>query len=105
MNVPAWVILGALTGWVASVLTASPRDAPAYIVVGVVGASSGGLVVVLTAGTGLGGLNSWSMSLAVVGAVTFIAVARGIRQRVRPSGDHSRGSNKGIDARGSGLEN
>lgn len=85
MNVLAWVILGGLTGWVASVLTASPRDALIYIVVGVIGASGGGLLVVLTGGTGVHMLNSWSMSLAVVGAVALVAVTHGVRQRLRPS--------------------
>jgi len=81
MSILGWIILGALAGWIASVLTGSRDSLLVDIVIGIVGAFIGGFVAALVGKAGVTGLNLWSLFVAVVGAVVLILVMRALRKR------------------------
>jgi len=76
MGLIAWIIFGALAGWVASKLTGRDDQMGCLmnIVVGVIGAFIGGAIVSLFSGGFSIGFNLTSFIVAVVGAVAFLAV-------------------------------
>ena len=76
MNILAWIILGALAGWIASMITKNNANMGAglNILVGIIGAFIGGLVMSLLGGRGVPGFNLWSLLVAVVGAVILLAI-------------------------------
>ena len=76
-----WVVLGALAGWIASMIMGTNRQQGLLmdIVVGIVGAIIGGYVVSLF---GLGaGCFIWSLLVAVLGAVILLWLMRLVRGR------------------------
>ncbi len=84
INIIAWIILGALAGWVASLImgTDAQQGAIANIVIGIIGAFIGGLIMSFIPGlSGADGLNIWSFLVALLGAVILIAILRAIRRR------------------------
>lgn len=78
MNLLLWVVFGAITGWVASIImrTSSQREMLMDIVLGVIGAFAGGLIMNLFGAPGVTGFNLYSMIVAVMGAVVLIALRR-----------------------------
>jgi uncharacterized membrane protein YeaQ/YmgE (transglycosylase-associated protein family) len=77
MNILAWIILGALAGWLASKLVRGHGlGLLGNIVVGVVGAFIGGFLVNLIGGVGITGFNVWSFVVAVIGAAILLWVVR-----------------------------
>lgn len=74
MGIIAWVILGALAGWIASLVmkTDAEQGAIANIIVGIVGAILGGFIVGLFGGSSVTGLNLYSLVVAVVGAIVLL---------------------------------
>ena len=76
MGLIAWIIFGALAGWVASKLTGRDDQMGCLmnIVVGVIGAFVGGAIVGLFTGGFSIGFNLTSFIVAVVGAVLFLGV-------------------------------
>ena len=76
MGLIAWIIFGALAGWVASKLAGRDDQMGCLmnIVVGVIGAFIGGAVVSLFSGGFSIGFNLTSFVVAVVGAVAFLAI-------------------------------
>ena len=76
MGLIAWIIFGALAGWVASKLTGRDDQMGCLmnIVVGVIGAFVGGAVVSLFSGGFSIGFNLTSFVVSVVGAVAFLAI-------------------------------
>lgn len=82
MDIIIWIVVGALAGWIASMIMKSDAEmgALANIVVGIIGAFIGGWVVNLF-GTApaAGQLNIPSILTAILGAVILIAVLRMIR--------------------------
>lgn len=74
MSILYWIIIGALAGWIASIITGknSQMGAVANIVVGIVGAFIGGFIVNILGGQGITGFNLWSLIVAVFGAVLLI---------------------------------
>ncbi len=82
MNILAWIIFGALAGWVASIITGKNRSmgAIANIVVGIIGAVIGGWIMNLFGAQGVTGFNLSSFFVAVIGAVVLIVVAGMIRR-------------------------
>ena len=78
----AWIIFGALAGWVASMIsgTSERQGCIIDIVVGVVGALVGGFLVQFLTGKPFDvGFNITSFIVAVVGAVVLLAVVKLIR--------------------------
>jgi len=76
MNILLWILLGALAGWLASILMKSNSSVLGDIVLGVVGAFVGGFVMSLFNKTGVTGFNLYSILVAALGAVVIIFIGR-----------------------------
>ena len=83
MNILGWLIIGALAGWIASMITGNNRSmgALANVCTGVVGAVIGGWVMNLIGGHGVTGFNIWSLIVAIIGAVILLWCIHAIRRR------------------------
>jgi uncharacterized membrane protein YeaQ/YmgE (transglycosylase-associated protein family) len=76
MGLLAWIVFGALAGWIASLITGRRQGCCLNIIVGVVGAFVGGIIVQLATGRGVSiGFNLPSFAVAVLGAVILLAIA------------------------------
>lgn len=84
MNILLWVILGALSGWVASLImkTDAQQGFLGDAVVGIIGAFIGGFVMNLFGNSGVNGLNLYSILVAVLGAIALIVITRSVRRTV-----------------------
>jgi uncharacterized membrane protein YeaQ/YmgE (transglycosylase-associated protein family) len=78
MNILAWIIFGALAGWIASMImgTNAQMGAIANIIVGIIGAFIGGWVAHAFGGSGVTGFNLGSLIVAIVGAVILLFIVR-----------------------------
>lgn len=78
----ARIILGALSGWLASIIMGknSQMGALANIIVGIVGAFIGGIVFRLIGAVGVTGLNLWSLIVSVVGSCILLVIANKIKR-------------------------
>ena len=76
----AFIVLGGLAGWLASIVMGTNRKMGllANIVVGIVGAFVGGFVFRLLGGAGITGFNIYSLFVAVLGSAGLLAIARAI---------------------------
>lgn len=83
MGILAWLILGALAGWIASLImkTDAQQGMVANIIVGIVGALLGGFVFGLFGGSSVTGFNLYSLLVAVVGAVILLALYKAMTGR------------------------
>ena len=81
MGILAWIIFGALAGWIASLImrTDGQQGALMNIVVGIIGAMIGGFVMGALGGNGVTGFNLYSLIVAIIGAVILLAVVRAVR--------------------------
>jgi uncharacterized membrane protein YeaQ/YmgE (transglycosylase-associated protein family) len=82
MGIIAWIVFGAIVGFIANLIMGTREGLVVTIVLGIVGAVVGGFV----AGTVLNvadvtGFNVSSMAVAVVGAVIVVAVAQAMGGR------------------------
>ncbi len=77
-NLIAWVLFGALAGWIASLImnTDEEQGAMGNIVLGVAGALLGGFVVQLLGADGVNGFNISSLIIAIIGSVILLAIVR-----------------------------
>lgn len=83
MGILAWIIFGALAGWVASMIagTNEQQGCILNIIVGIVGAFLGGLLVQLITGTGFNfDFDLTSFIVAVIGALVLLFVVNFIRR-------------------------
>ncbi|HSX31845.1 MAG TPA: GlsB/YeaQ/YmgE family stress response membrane protein [Candidatus Saccharimonadales bacterium] len=78
MNIIAWIILGALAGWIASMIagTNAQMGLLANIIVGILGAFLGGFLVNALGGNGISGFNLWSLLVATLGAVVLLMIVK-----------------------------
>ena len=85
MSIIAWIIVGALAGWLASLVmkTDAQQGCITDIIVGVIGAFVGGFVLSFVPGLpdSMTGINIPSIFVAFVGAVIFLAALRALRRR------------------------
>jgi uncharacterized membrane protein YeaQ/YmgE (transglycosylase-associated protein family) len=82
MSIIAWIVLGLLSGFIASkVVNKTGEGMVLDIVLGIVGAVVGGFLFQLVGSTGVDGFNIWSMFVAVVGAIVVLGVKHGIMGR------------------------
>jgi uncharacterized membrane protein YeaQ/YmgE (transglycosylase-associated protein family) len=74
MGIIGWIVLGALAGWIASMITGNSErmGAGANILVGIIGGFIGGILMNLFGGYGITGFNLWSLVVATVGAVVLL---------------------------------
>ncbi len=83
MSIVIWIIVGALAGWIASMImkTDASMGALANIVVGIIGAFIGGWVVGLFGVPVAEGTISWlSILTAILGACILLAILKAIRR-------------------------
>lgn len=83
MGIIGWIIIGAIAGWIASMITGNNHQmgALANIGVGVAGGFLGGLVMNLLGGSGVTGFNLWSLAVAVIGAVLLLWIVNAFRKK------------------------
>lgn len=82
MGIISWIIIGALAGWIASMImnTNEEQGALGNIIVGIVGALIGGWVLDLfTDGNHLSGFNFSTLLTAILGSVILLAIVKAIR--------------------------
>lgn len=82
MSILAWIVLGGIAGWIASIIMKTDEDQGIFlnIVVGIVGGLIGGFIVEVLGGTGVDGFNIYSLIVAVFGAVVLLAVVKAVRR-------------------------
>jgi uncharacterized membrane protein YeaQ/YmgE (transglycosylase-associated protein family) len=82
MSFLAWIVLGLIAGFIASkIVNKSGSGILMDILLGIVGALVGGWLFNTFGGTGVTGLNLYSMLVAVVGAVLVLVIYHAIRGR------------------------
>ena len=82
MSILAWIILGLISGFIASKLVNKTGEGMLMdIVLGVVGAVVGGWLFHTFGMPGVTGLNLYSLLVAVVGAAVFLIVYHALTRR------------------------
>lgn len=79
MELLAFLVLGALAGWIASMLMRTPEGLLMDIVVGIIGAFVGGLVFNAFGSAGVTGFNVYSLVVSVIGSIILLAIVRAFR--------------------------
>lgn len=81
MNILLWIVLGALAGWIASMVmgTDAQQGAVLNIVLGIVGAFIGGLLMSFFGASGVSGFNLYSLLVATLGAIVVIGIGKALR--------------------------
>lgn len=83
INIIVWIIVGAVAGWLASIVmkTNQQQGLLMDIIVGIIGGFIGGFVLdLLGVGGAVTGLNIGSILTAFIGAVILLALLRAIRR-------------------------
>jgi len=82
----AWLLVGAVAGWLGSRVMGTSRQQGLLldVVVGIAGGLSGGFLFGQFAEAGATGLDIWSILVAFAGAVLLLAVIRVISGRRKP---------------------
>jgi uncharacterized membrane protein YeaQ/YmgE (transglycosylase-associated protein family) len=79
MNLLAWIVVGAIAGWLAGYLTRTSEGLVGNIILGIVGGLLGGFVLNLVGfGGGVTGIDLPSIFTATVGAVLLIVTRRAL---------------------------
>ena len=84
MGIIAWIVFGALAGWVASLLVGNSarQGCLMNIIVGVIGAFIGGLLMQLLTGRGFNfDFDLVSFIVAVIGAIILLVITGAARRR------------------------
>jgi uncharacterized membrane protein YeaQ/YmgE (transglycosylase-associated protein family) len=72
----AWLIIGAVAGWFASVIVKTRSGILTDVIVGIIGAFIGGLMFTAVGTPDAGNFTLWTMVVAVVGAIVLLALLR-----------------------------
>ncbi|HMH70494.1 MAG TPA: GlsB/YeaQ/YmgE family stress response membrane protein [Candidatus Saccharimonadales bacterium] len=75
-----WIVLGALAGWIAKMITKEEGGLLKNIILGIIGGVVGGGIVQILGGSGVNGFNIYSFIVAVLGAILVIYIARTIKK-------------------------
>ena len=82
MDIIGWLIIGALAGWIASLITGRGEGLLLDIVVGIIGAFVGGLLYSALTGVNFtAGFNLTTLLVAIVGAVILLVILGAVRAR------------------------
>lgn len=82
MSILAWIVLGLVSGFIASkIVNNSGEGIVLDIVLGVVGAVAGGFIFNAVGARGVDGFNIWSLFVAVLGAVVVLAIKHALTGR------------------------
>ncbi len=76
-----WIILGALAGWIASMLTGTNARVNGWmnVVIGIIGAFIGGLALQLLGVSTSSGFSLGSLLTAILGAVILLSLVKAFR--------------------------
>jgi len=82
INFIAWIVFGAIAGWIASMITKTNAQQGAFgnIITGILGALIGGFIVRTLTGNDVEGFNITSLLVAIVGAVILISLLKMFRR-------------------------
>ncbi|MDB5238123.1 MAG: hypothetical protein JWM46_393 [Candidatus Kaiserbacteria bacterium] len=82
MSIIAFLVLGGIAGWIASMLMGTDASQGIFlnIVVGVIGAFIGGMLFNAFGSAGVSGFNIYSLVVAVIGAVVLLGIVRMFRR-------------------------
>lgn len=82
MSILGWIILGAIAGWIASIIMKknSQMGALANVFVGIVGAFIGGFLFHILGGIGITGFNFWSLVVSVIGSVILLWIVNSLKR-------------------------
>jgi uncharacterized membrane protein YeaQ/YmgE (transglycosylase-associated protein family) len=74
----AWLVIGGVAGWLASIVMKTNRSQGMLldIIVGIVGAFLGGFLFNLVGAPGVTGFNIWSVLVAFIGAIVLLGLIR-----------------------------
>lgn len=80
-NIIVWLILGGISGWIASKITGNDKSMGVglNILVGIIGAFIGGWLVGLFDLGPATGLNLWSFLISILGSVILLAIINAFR--------------------------
>jgi uncharacterized membrane protein YeaQ/YmgE (transglycosylase-associated protein family) len=82
MSFLSWLILGLLSGFIASKIVNKQGSGTFIdIVLGVIGAVVGGFLFHLVGATGVTGFDAWSLLVSVVGAVVLLVAYHAVTRR------------------------
>lgn len=84
MGIIAWLIVGGLAGWIASMIMGKNEQMGLFanIIVGIIGAFIGGFVMNALGGNGdMTGINVGSIFVAVLGSVILLAILKFIKKK------------------------
>jgi uncharacterized membrane protein YeaQ/YmgE (transglycosylase-associated protein family) len=83
MSFLAWIVVGAISGWLASIVMKTNREQGLImdIIVGIVGAVIGGVVFNALGIEGTNGFTIWSVFVSFIGAVILLALLRAFSGR------------------------
>ena len=78
MGILTWLVLGGLSGWLASIVTGKNARLGLFanIVIGILGAVLGGWIFSFFGGYGVTGFNLYSLFVSVVGSVVLITIVQ-----------------------------
>lgn len=84
MGILGWIIIGALAGWIASMITGNDRKMGAglNILVGVIGSFIGGFIMNVIGNKGVTGLDIWSLVVATIGSVVLLLIVNFVRRKM-----------------------
>lgn len=82
LTIITWIILGALAGWIASMITGSNAEVNGWmnVIVGIIGAFIGGLALQLLGVSTTSGFNLGSLLTAILGAVILLSLVKAFRR-------------------------
>ena len=80
MGILAWLVFGAIAGWLAHLITGRGGGLITNIVVGIVGSIVGGFIMSFVGGGAVTGFNLNSFFVAVLGAVVLLVILGMIRR-------------------------
>lgn len=81
MGILAYVLLGGIAGWLASLVMGTDAQQGVFmnIVVGIIGAFIGGMLFNFLGTAGMTGFNLWSLIVATIGAIVLIWIVKLVR--------------------------
>jgi len=82
MGIIAWLVVGGLAGWIASIIMGKNASMGliANIIVGIVGALVAGFVLRLFGVDGVTGFNIWSILVAIGGACLLLFIFKLVKR-------------------------
>lgn len=80
MGIIAWIVFGAIAGWIASIIAGTSEGLLMDIILGIVGAILGGWIMNAIGHAGVTGFNLYSFLVAILGAVVLLLIGRAFRR-------------------------